>query len=417
MALSPMAIVPPRLDPFGKKAEPSPTFPTAAPMERPPVEVPEDYDVSRRMRELYTPEMESQELFNQILNQYPQRQPPSLIREIGSSLAGLGPGGYDTAVKAREEPFTNALEDWKNRMEPAQQAMINERLANVNLRTLANQIVSQELADKRLERAVSRDKVLEQQGASRIAQGAERLRLQAARDRGGEIKLDPSTGRWKIVFKDGSEIPTSLHQLPEQERLELIQEFALERIRTAGEVREETRPSRTKTEVIDDPDNPGRKILVTIDQDTGKVTPASYERPVKAPTKVTPVLREGELEKSREINARALRVKNSNERWSKWVEFNKSGEFVRIKPSSWFGLVGPKPEEFRAIFHAIFGRAPTTEESKPVDTPTNAARPQQTAAPKPPTPGQIRVRRKDTGATGWWDPKKGPIPSLLEEVK
>jgi hypothetical protein len=424
-----MAVTTPKRDPFGNVQQPSPTYPAGPHRETPfpftqfpESEGDENIDYGKMVQDLYTPETGAQEEYSRLMGEYPERGQPGVIRRIGASLAGLGPGGYEVAHKAAYQPFYDKLEDWKQKIDPAQAAMANERASNVNLRSLANQIVSQRMSDARLERAIGRDKVLQEQGQARIEQGGERIaetqraalereeqgrernKIAAARARGGEIRIDESSGQGRMFFKDGSSIDIDLKKLPQEEYMALVQEYAMARIKAGAEARAENRPKRTQLRVIEDPENPGKNILVNVDLDTDEVTPATFKReqPGGGP-RVKPTLA-GESEEARQITSMALEVKNSHPEWSKWIEFDNAGRFKRIKPSSLFGMVGPSDAVFKQIFRAIYGREPTQQELNPNVPPTIAqpnAQPTTGATPNPnelvdvinPQGKRVRIRK------------------------
>lgn len=344
---------------FGQNLEPSPTYPTEGMINPSPPE--EDYDVNRRMSELYQPESRSSDFFDRLLQNYPERQSPSKLRRIGAAMMSLGPAGYEGGRKALQQPFYDELEDWRNRIEPAGQAATNERMANINLRTLANQITSQELRDKSIDRQIERDRILREQGAERIGQGEQRIGQSEQRIRQGEQRLKIAQevakgGRFTVerggqafmVYRDGSKAPVDVDMLGPEELENLRQEHALERIEAGGEVRERTQRDRIRTEVIEDPDNPGKRILVNVNQDTGEVTPARFDRKTVTPSVRAP---EAETQQTAGIANRARQVKLSKPEWAKFIKM-KGNVFERIVTP---GFLGPTKEMYDQIYQAIYG--------------------------------------------------------------
>ena len=372
-------------DILGALGNPSPTSPDEGVINA----VPQDYDVNRRMSELYKSENQDTEAFNALLHGYPERGHPGTLRKIGASLTALGPGGYEAGRHALQQPFYDELEDWKNKIVPSQNAMANERMGNANMRSVANSIISGEQRDRTIDRQFERDKVLEEQrnrtitqgdtrltqAEARIKQGDERLKIAKAVANGGQFEMDKSTGTGKMVFKDGTSIPVDIHQLDESDLLELNQKNALERIRTTGEESRSTKSTptgassrdRLRTEVIDDPDNPGTKILVRINLDTNEVTPVNFKNQKPDKTSVTPVTRtpETETNKAKGVLAKAKQIKAANPQWAKYIII-KGNDFELKRPSSTLGIAtGPTKEDYDKIYNAIYKSNRATDNVNP----------------------------------------------------
>jgi len=355
-----------------------------------------------RMEELYSPETQATEQFNDLLGQYPERNKPGFFRKL---MAGMAGDDQAEVESIRHAPFYRELEDWKNKMVPSTTAMTNERLGNTNSRMAASQLLSQETRDAQLNRQVDRDDVLRRQGEERLSQADDRIkqanqRMEIARAvaKGGQLVTD-NTGSY-MVYRDGSKAPVDLSLLSQEELEDLRQDNALERIKAQGRETRDTqseRPGnrdRLRTEVIEDPDNPGKKILVTINLDTNEVKPATLNR-----QSVTPGVRTPESETQKRVGAlnRARSVKLSNPQWSKWIKI-KGNDLEIQRPN--IMLPGGIPQaEYDKIYQAISG----------------------TTAPKLPNnpasrTGTIRIKAPD-GVEGNWDLSRGPIPSGFTEIK
>ena len=106
--------------------------------------MPEDVNAPEQsfdMNDLYDPETQATNRFNELLEQMPERNKPGVLRKIGASIVGLG-GGPQAARRSLYAPYYNELEDWKEKIGPAQAGMTQERLGNVNKRQLAYQTIS-----------------------------------------------------------------------------------------------------------------------------------------------------------------------------------------------------------------------------------------------------------------------------------
>src|SRR3990170_1924504 len=108
----------------------------------------EDYgDITGLINKMYTPETKASNQFNEMLGQYPERNKPGIMRRIGAGLIGLE-GGPEAAEKFMYQPFERKLVDWKAKIGPAQAAMTQERLGNVNERTLALQTAANTIRER-----------------------------------------------------------------------------------------------------------------------------------------------------------------------------------------------------------------------------------------------------------------------------
>jgi len=342
------------------------------------------YDPTMRMRQLYQPETRMSDKFFDTVNQMPERNKPGLGRKILGGLYAVGGGNPDEVLYA---PHKRAMEDWEASLKPITAASNIERQNNANERMMANQVLSQEMSDRRLQRQVGRDRTLEDQANQRIKQAETRLDVSRAIANGGQVNVDDS-GAGRIIFKDGTTKSFDGTYLSAEEKAQLRQQYPTSSAR-----------DRVRLEVIDDPEKPGTKIAVSINLDTNEVTRVKMAGSGGVKTDVTPTIRETETSIGAGVNNRALQAKNSNPTWSKYIEFSKSGKFTRIKPVGY--LTGPSKEMYDQISQAIYGR------NSQGNTQTLNAQNQQT----------VRVRRKADGKTGSWDLSKGPVPSTYERIQ
>ncbi len=357
------------------------------------------YDAARRTNELATPEHAYVDRLNQHIDAMPQRQPPSMLRKIVASVAGLqGPSAAEQQERIMYGDYGRQLGDWQTKLNPLVQAANFERQANSNERMMANQIVSGEMRDRSLQRQLARDKTLEKQGNERISQSArrveqadERIKIAEAAAKGGTIDWGSNT----IVYKDGTTAKINADLFTTQEKMELQQKYAKERITQQNE----SKPNRVRTEVIDDPDNPGKRILVTVDLDTQEVKPATFKRDTGEKARVTPTVRteETQANKDRVITARALRIRAQDPVLGRYVTI-KNGRFEGIIKPGW--ISGPSADNYRKLYKLIYGEDPTD-----IPQGTNVV---------PPAAGRVRVTRINP-TTG--KEETGSIPaSQLEQA-
>ncbi len=225
-----------------------------------------EYDPGRRMKELYSPETTEIDRFNELSNNYPDREKykPSMLRRIGAGLvAGFGRGGAAQGLSFKNAPFNEALLDWKTQMGPAQQAASLERQNNINERTTATQTISQELKQR------------DEDKKSKIAN--DKLELQRLKDAQGNFKFDysgpkvmisdPKTGK---VFK--TDIDTG--SLSEIDKLEKQQANAMALVDNRGQEARQTNENKGwQPVIIPDPNDPTKQITVRMNVGTGEVQP------------------------------------------------------------------------------------------------------------------------------------------------
>lgn len=357
----------------------------ASPM--PSVDMPDDYDPAARMRELYQPDTTMTSKYETALGEMPTRNKPGFMRRLVAGIAGMGENIDARGVEQLlYKPYYREMEDWNAKIKPLEAGASIERQNNTGLRSVANQIVSQEQSDRRLERQIARDKTLERQGQvrleqgdSRLAQGDERLKQAEARmkiaagvARGGQFEVD-DTGNAFIVFRDGSKTPVDASYLSAEEK------SALRTIEAAAGARARADNARDRIveRVIEDPDQPGRFIRARINLDTGDAEPIQVAprrdatRPDAGPPKT-------ELEQSRGVAAKAMKFKNANSKLGKYVTI-KNGVVDIKRPGM---ITGPTQAEHEQIYQEIYGTKPPANTNK--------------ATAGAPPPGRVRV----TGPNG-----------------
>lgn len=360
--------------------------------------VEDTYDPRMRMRELYQPDTRMSDQYMQAIADMPVREKPGRMATIaGNILTALGQPGYADHVMYRG--YNQKMDDWSNKIKPLQDGANIERQNNANMRIAANSIMSGEMADRRLDRQYQRDKVLRDQGQSRIdlaTRNAEesgkradaRLKLAEMVARGGQFEVDDD-GVARVRYRDGSYELVDGNYLSEEEKLQ-----ARQRYRSTGAGRRD----RVTKEVRINPVT-GQPELGSFNLDTGEFTPATTKGDkTKAP--VTPGNREREESSSaRELGAmrgelrRAREAKASNSKWAKYIKIK--GNTYEIQRPGMFS--GPDEATYNEIGKYIKGDA-------------------ESSAMKPPKPGYVKVRRKSDGKTGDW-PQGTPIPAEYEAVK
>jgi hypothetical protein len=267
---------------FGPMGQNSPTYPepmgpSSSPMPMNMGEQP--FDVTGRMRELYNPQNEATDRFNQLAQGYPEYEKPGIWRSIAGALTAFGPGGHQLGMQVANQNNARRLEDWKNQIGPAQQAANLERQENVNARTLAHQTVQGELTSRRNE-ATARN----QEVQNKIRQ--QRADIYDFKTRNPNLKFDFSGPKVKILDPATGGITVTewdTGNLSDTDKISLEQKNALARIEATGgqareteKTRQEGRESLAETRGwkvynVPDPNNPGKMKGVKINEITGDV--------------------------------------------------------------------------------------------------------------------------------------------------
>jgi hypothetical protein len=259
------------------------TSPTPSPEE-------EEMDVPTMMNNIYQPEHEASDRYNELIGNMPTRQGPSFLRTLAAGLTAFGPGGMSAANEVIDQPNINAMADWKNQIAPAQHAADLERQNNVNERTLAYQTVSQQLRAKSDQMKNLNNKANIDIKAHRAAVYEFKVMHPNAKivmPKGGNIiAIDPNTKETTtLTDENGQPIPSG--SMTENDKLHLQHDNAMEEIDTKIQgqkdvegVRQTGRENIAETRgwqiaSIPNPDDPTKQMAVKINQITGEVVPVT----------------------------------------------------------------------------------------------------------------------------------------------
>ena len=257
----------------------------------PPPVYKDEENVPDMMNNIYQPEHEASDRYNELVNNMPSRQGPSFLRTLAASLTAFGPGGMSKADEVIDQPNVNAITDWKNQLAPAQHSADLERQNNVNERTLAYQTVSQQLRAKADEMKNNNNMVGNQIKAHRAAVYEFKVMHPNAKivmPKGGNIiAIDPNT-KETTTLTDESGQPIPSGSMTENDKLHLQHDNAMDEIdaKTQGQkdvegVRQTGREAINDTRgwqiaSIPDPNDPTKQIGVRIHQATGETVPITF---------------------------------------------------------------------------------------------------------------------------------------------
>jgi len=257
----------------------TPTSGAGAPTFADPAE--KGFDAIQKMQQMYQPQTTATDRFNELMQQYPKREDyrPGGWRKVAAALAMFGRGGPQLAQQVVDKPFQDALSDWSNQVKPAAEAANFERYQNSNSRMMAFQTVAQELRQQAID---NKDKIdqgkleVMQHRASIYQFKAMHPNLELIYPKGGNVSyLDPST---KQMVDTG--IPVG--SMTDLDKINLNEKNTLTNIGAKGAIAEKIEGMKENTKgwsIVDipDKDNPGQKISVRMNMDTGAVAPIIYE--------------------------------------------------------------------------------------------------------------------------------------------
>lgn len=105
----------------------------------------------------YVPDTRASDRLNQLLDQYPEHEDPSIIRRAIASGLGLG-GDVNQALKFLHQPHEEKLADWAAKVGPTNQAATQERGTNANERSILATLASAEGVGRRYDIAEQKNR-------------------------------------------------------------------------------------------------------------------------------------------------------------------------------------------------------------------------------------------------------------------
>lgn len=323
--------------------------------------------IAQKMAGMYTPESQASDKYNQMIDQYPNREDykPGFWSKLGAAIIDYTKGSK-AGNEFRERPYENKLADWKNQIGPAGTAANLERNQNVNERTMAyntgsNMLREQSIQDK--EKNDTANLKIRQQRADVYDWKAKHPNMKIVFPKGGNIQaIDPVTGQT-------IDLGVSTGSLSDSDKYELQQTHAIERIdETGGQARKTEEAKQGNREDIQD----RRAWTLGIDQETGKsvrinsitgeVRPITIgEKQVGPISKFSSTGNKPETAgnvKTKQYNA-ASQLKNTDPELGQFIKLDatSNGTFEIAQPSEsrLWGKSGPTPDQSKRIKDAIYG--------------------------------------------------------------
>lgn len=301
----------------------------------------DDYDVNKRMSELYKPSNMAEERMNAMIDAFPTREKPSALRKIAAAVVG-GWQGMDKGKAVLDAPFNKAMEDWKTKIGPVERAAQIENSGNANDRQLAYQTISQELRQQaqNAKEANDAEKLKVSQHRADVYEFKARNPLmKLVFPKGGNIQaVDPQTGEAKDTG-----IPTG--SMTELDKMNLGHEQKTAEIQTRGDETRETEGVKhaNRTAEIFTRGSEARKTKSTPGANSGG---GKTELPTQ--TRV------------RQFNA-ARELWNSRPDLRPFIKIGRPGtnDFSITPPGNggFFSTAGPNAQQHKEINDAIYGAA------------------------------------------------------------
>jgi hypothetical protein len=221
------------------------------PMAQPPMQQPMGGgdDIQALMSQLYQPEHQSIDKFNDLSGQYPIQKEPGKLRKIAGVALGTmadtfgkggGKGAYDEITGKTK--YNEDVASWKNQLDPLKDAANIERQGNTNSRTMAYQTVTAKLRQDAQDAKTQNDTV-----RANISQ--QRANAYEFKIRNPNVTFDftspyvmvknPATGAvTKALDNEGKPIETG--NLNDTDKAALNQKNALARIDATGDQNRQT---------------------------------------------------------------------------------------------------------------------------------------------------------------------------------
>lgn len=352
---------------------PNLTTPDFSPQPQP--QMPESNDISSRMRQLYNPESSASDRLNKTIDEYPTHDNPSIMRRIGASLAGVG-YGPEAGQEILDSPFKEKLVDWKNKIQPIENAATLEKSNNTNERMAAHQIIADQLS-----REAEQHRVEKNERDAKIKE-----------DRAAVYRMKAEDPNYKFDFKGPTVIRTdkqgnvldtkiSTGSLSDTDKLEMSQTNALERIGATGEQNRQTEETRQtgretlkeqgawKIYNVPDETDPTKQKAVQINEYTGEVRPVKIQGGVNKPSGLGS---QAKPELPSQTKTKRLNKVNQalieHPEWAKYIHKQGTNDF-KIDPPSSGGMLSSGPDQVthKAISDYIFGSSNTNESNKPIE--------------------------------------------------
>jgi hypothetical protein len=333
-------------------------------------------NIAQRMSEMYTPEDVASDKYNQLINDYPNREDykPGFWRSIGSMIVDYAKGPQ-AGHAMYDEPYNDKLTDWKNKIGPAEKAANLERYQNVNERQVASQTIEAQRRQQALDEKTKTDE-------ANVEIRRKRLDIYDWKNRHPNMRIViPKGGNiygWNPVTGEKVDLGLDSGTLSEAEKYDLQQENAMNRIQEQGaQARQTEGVKQDNRESIQD--QRAWQLGIRKNPETGQDESVMYNaitgevRPVTMDGKPTgPIAKPGSGPKGLETGGtgmlptqqrvdhynQAVKIRESLPELAQFIKLGPgANDFEIVKPGkNFFGSsTGPTQQQYDAIVKAIWG--------------------------------------------------------------
>lgn len=320
-------------DPFGVAEGASEAPPQV--MEKP--QYPDE--VSAEMARLYTPDNSANDRFNDVISQYPNRDDykPNLWNRIAASLISYEHGPR-AGMDYFNQPYQDAMLDWKNKASVAQQAANLERYNNANERQMAFQTATTRLNERKLAEKTKND-----EANTEIRR--QRANVYEFKSRHPDHKIiTPGDGHVYAINPDTNEkVDLGIDVLSQQDKYEIQQRNALERIGAQGAESRKTEETRQENRLELEENRQTGRMDLQGKKNEGKV---GFQNKPMLPTQ----------ERVKNYN-KAMEIRNRDANLGKYVKLGPGAtDFEVVQPGSGgFFSDAPTQQQYDEIVNRIYG--------------------------------------------------------------
>jgi len=319
---------------------PTPTYGLPG-QQQPPVETDIQglIDMANRF---YTPQTRASDRFNNLLDEFPQREEPGLGTRLIGATAFLGnksrgiPGGYEIQDKVMNAPFYRDVAAWKEKTGPFQQGAQIENTANNTERQLASNMVTGAVNTRRYDdqQRIAQAKQDEIGRSNLVKEEIQRQKIEI--DRAARLGAKFSTKGERIIamFPDGHTedagpttnfSPLELENLRQSGRMDVVRQQganSLANVQAGGWI------------LVQDAD--GNQYRINPRQQ-GQAQPISPNAPPQPTGPVQRIGTEGgsggfdEDDPTKYVNARKGRIMKALDQNPTWSRFIKDGDMTNLQ--------------------------------------------------------------------------------------
>jgi hypothetical protein len=310
---------------------------------------PPSNDINGWLKELYNPEHAQQTRLTNLMDSYPQEPNPSKGRRIGGAMVGaladIGRmyGGVGNGKAAFDEitgktKYRENIQDWQNKIAPAERAATLEKQSNTNERTMAMQTIADKLRQEAQAHKEANDEInakIRQQRADVYEFKAKNPGMKLVVTKGGNVQaMDPITGE---LHDTG--IPTG--SLSDADKAALTHDYTSQEIDQRGGIQKDIvglRHDNTDEEI----DRRGSQARDTKATPSGNLTGANKPE-LPSQTRIR------QFNKARELY-------NSRPDLRPFITLGTNDFKVTAPSKSMFGgAKGPNDKQYKEINDSIYG--------------------------------------------------------------